>query len=64
MYAATATKSRLRHVNFIHIYLDPESYTYINAEPAEHCHLLFCNLSKGRHKKEHILQIVKTSLSL
>jgi len=66
MYAATATKSRLRHVNFIQIYLDPESYrpTYMNPEPAEHRHLLFCNLGKGRHKKQHILQIVKTSLSL
>jgi len=44
-------KSRLRHVNFIHIHLDPESYTDINAEPAEHRHLLFCNLGKGRDKK-------------
>jgi len=51
MYAAIATKSRSRHVNFIHIYLDPESYTYMNAEPAEHRHLLICNLGKGRHKK-------------
>jgi len=44
-------KSRLWHVNFIHINLDPESYTYMNAEPAEHSHLLFCNLGKGRDKK-------------
>ena len=44
-------KSRLRHVNFIHIYLDPESCTDINAEPAEHRDLLFCNLGKKRDKK-------------
>jgi len=42
-------KSRLRHVNFI--YLDPESYTDMNAEPAEHRDLPFCNLGKGRDKK-------------
>jgi len=34
------------------------------AEPAEHNYLLFCNLGKGRYKKQHILQIVKTSISL
>ena len=51
MYAAPATKSRLQHANIIHIYLDPESYAYMNAEPAEHRHLLFCNLGKGRYKK-------------
>jgi len=33
MYAATATKSRLRHVNVIQIYLDPQSYTDMNGEP-------------------------------
>jgi len=44
-------KSRLRYVNFIHIYLDPESYTDMNAEPAEYRHLLLCNLDKGRDKK-------------
>jgi len=27
-------KKCLRHVNFIHIYLDPQSYTDMNAEPA------------------------------
>jgi len=64
MYAATATKSLLRHANFIHVYLDPENYTDMNVEPAEHRHLLFCNLGKGRQKKQHILQNVKTSLSL
>jgi len=42
-------KSRLRHVNFI--YLDPESYADMNAEPAEHRDLLFCHLGKGRDKK-------------
>jgi len=50
MYAATTTKSRLRHVNFILIYLDPESYIDMNAEPAEHRHLLFCNLGKERQE--------------
>jgi len=44
-------KSRLRHANFIHIYLNPESRTDMNAEPAEHCHLLYCNSGKGRDKK-------------
>jgi len=44
-------KSRLRHVNFIHIYLDPESYKVMNAEPAENRDVLFCNLGKGRIKK-------------
>ena len=43
--------SRLQHVNFIHIYLDPQSYTDMNAEPTERRHLLFCNLDKERHKK-------------
>jgi len=43
-------KSRLRHVNFIHIQLDPESYADMNAEAAEHHHLMFCNLGKGRDK--------------
>jgi len=47
MYAATATKSRLRHVNFIYIYLDPEIYTDMNAEPAEQRHLLFLQLGQG-----------------
>jgi len=51
MFAATATKSRLRHVNLFHIYLDPESYTDMSAESAENRHLLICNLGKGRHKK-------------
>ena len=51
MYAATATKSRLRHVNFIHIYLDPESYTVMNAEPAEHHDLL---LPLGQGKRQEI----------
>jgi len=41
MFAATATKSRLRHVNLFHIYLDPESYTDMSAESAENRHLLF-----------------------
>ena len=36
----------------------------MNAEPAEHGHLLFCNLGKGRYKKLLILQIVKTATSL
>jgi len=44
-------KNRLRHVNFIHISLDPEIYTDMNAELTEHSHLLFCNLGKGRDKK-------------
>jgi len=44
-------KSCLRHVNFIHIQLDTESSTDMNAEPPEHRHLLFCNLRKGRDKK-------------
>jgi len=44
-------KSRLRHVNFIHIYLDTEIYTDMNAEPAEHRHLLFCNLGWERDKE-------------
>jgi len=44
-------KSCLRYVNFIHIYFDPESYTDMNAEPAEHRHLLFCNLGMRRDKK-------------
>jgi len=44
-------KSRLWHVNFIHIYLDPESLADICAEPNEQRHLLFCNLGKGRDKK-------------
>jgi len=44
-------KSRLGHVNFIRIYFDPECYTDMNAEPAEHRHLMFCNLDKGRDKK-------------
>jgi len=36
----------------------------MNAEPAEHRHLLFCNLGKGRDKKELVLQIVKSAISL
>jgi len=36
-------KSRLQHVNLIHIYPDPESYTDMNAEPAEDRDVLFCN---------------------
>jgi len=44
-------KSRLQHVNFTHISLDPESYTDMNAEPGEHRRLMFCNLGKGRDKK-------------
>jgi len=44
-------KKSLRHVNFIHTYLDPERRTDMNAEPAEHRHLLYCNLGKGGDKK-------------
>ena len=44
-------ESRLRHVNFIHIQLDPESYRDMNTETADHRHLMFCNLGKGRDKK-------------
>jgi len=44
-------KSCLRHVNFIHIQLDPESCADMNAEPAEHRHFMFYNLGKGRDKK-------------
>jgi len=51
MYAAPPRKSRLRHVNFIHIYLDPESYTVMNAEPAEHHDLL---LPLGQGKRQEI----------
>jgi len=29
----------------------PEGYTDMNAEPAEHRHLMFCNLGKGRDTK-------------
>ena len=39
-------KKSLRHANFIHIEFDAESYTDMNAEPAEHRHLLYCNLGK------------------
>jgi len=31
-------KSRLWHLNFIHIYLELESYTDMNAEPTERSH--------------------------
>jgi len=34
----------------------------MNAEPAEHRHLMFCNLDKGRDKKYHILQTVTTAI--
>jgi len=44
-------KSRLRHVNFIHIKHDTESYTSMNTERAEHCHLMFCDLGKERDKE-------------
>jgi len=47
-------KSNLRYVNFIHILLDPESYTDMNAKPAEHRHLIFCNLGKLKDKKLNI----------
>jgi len=33
------------------VYFDPESYTDMNAEPAEHRRLMFCNLDKCRDKK-------------
>jgi len=39
-------KSLLRHVNFIRIELDPESYTDMNAKLAEYRHLLFGSLRK------------------
>jgi len=54
MYAATATKKSLvtfKVYSHLFIYFDPESYTDMNAEPAEHRHLMFCNLDKGRDKK-------------
>jgi len=44
-------KKSLATCKFIHIYLDSESYADMNVEPAEHRHLLFCNLGKGRNKK-------------
>jgi len=54
MYAATATKSLLMTCKlYSHLFInfDPESYTDMNVEPAEHRHLMFCNLDKGRDKK-------------
>jgi len=36
----------------------------MHAKPAEHRHLMFCNLGKGRDKKQHILQTVKTAIPL
>jgi len=42
-------KCRLRHANFINIYLQ----TDMNAEATEHYYLLYCNLGKGRGKNFH-----------
>jgi len=42
-------KSRLQHVNFNCILLDPENYSDMKAEPTEHCHLL---LQLGQGKRQ------------
>ena len=44
-------KKSLRHLSIIHIYFDSESYTDMNSKPAEHRHLHFCKLGKGKDKK-------------
>jgi len=51
MYAATATKKSLVTCKVYSHYFFTESYTDMNAEPAEHRHLMFCNLDESRDKK-------------
>jgi len=64
MYAATASMKVACDMQTSFTFkLDSEGYTDMNAKPAEHRHLLFCNVGKGRDKKQHILQIVKTAIS-
>jgi len=54
MHGVTVTKKSLvtcKVYSHLLIYFDPESYTDMKAEPAEHRHLMFCKLDKCRDKK-------------